>query len=197
RGEDDWVVAWTPDGQQIVLAGFGQGVDPQDVQYMQDKAAEHNRKIKGNEVAQGPQQTQQATQEGTPEGFACKEPGCDAGPFKSKSGLRLHAIMHEDEDHQCPLCDRVFNRTAGLSLHLRGSAHADDARRTKALLAISSNERRKARMAKRAKESGGIKVRQCEYCGVELPHLSIGGHHRGHTALGHIKLADGGDGATL
>lgn len=200
RGEDDWVVAWTPDGQQIVLAGFGEGVDPQDVQYMQDKAAEHNRKIKGNEVVQGPQQAQRAPKEDATqasEGFACTVPGCDAEPFKTKGALSLHATMHDDREYQCPLCDRVFKRTASLSLHLRGSAHANDARRTKALLAISSNERRKARMAKRAKKPGGIKIRQCEYCGVELSHLSIGGHHRGHTALGHIKLADGGDGATL
>jgi len=37
----------------------------------------------------------------------------------------------------------------------------------------------------------------CEYgCGLELSGYQIGGHHRAHLRVGHVKVADGGDGAT-
>lgn len=192
--DDDWVV-FCKDGESkmIRLVGAGPGTDPAEIEKMKSRLKNFN----------GEQESTPMTEPGPPtekKKFPCPEPGCDAS-YDHRGALNLHSAKHDTQTYPCPLCDRVLPTPAARARHVHSSFHVGDARLPAALeqLGLSPKARPKLLGTVPRTKAGRVipqGTRKCEYCELTLPITSIGGHHRAHKASGHIKIADGGDGAT-
>lgn len=186
--DDDWalVAAKEPDGLLRMVA-TGPNAHPGKVAHLLSEMEQLNKNM------ETPQMTDPGPQVETKK-YPCPEPGCDRS-FDTQGALNLHGSKHSTKTYDCPLCeDRKLPTPAALGRHLHSSLHAGDPRLSAYLK--MSKPRRGVKAKAKPKPKVKMNERPCEYCGVMMPLLSIGGHHRGHAKLGHIKIADGGDGAT-
>lgn len=189
--DDEWVM-FCADGPEIRLVGAGPKTDLGQVEEMRARARNLN----------GTKENEQMTEPGPPttKKYVCLEPGCDRS-FDHRGALNLHSKKHDTESYPCPLCDRSLPTVAARARHLHSSFHVGDKRLPTALEQLGLKPKHKPKSLPGApRTKGGHLIPQgtrgCEYCGQDKPITSIGGHHRAHKALGHIKISDGGDGAT-
>lgn len=191
-GEDNWiVVSLKMPENKMSVAGQGRDADPELVEDVQGRIERYNN----------PKGTRQMQETGplSDKDYPCLEPGCGAG-YDTQGALNLHSQKHvEGGKIPCPMCEdgRTLPTPAAFGKHVRSKLHRGDPRlpeilesRGLAPLEVKVTPEPKAKRT-------SVKMSMCEYgCGLELSGYQIGGHHRAHLRAGHIKVADGGDGAT-
>lgn len=183
-GEDNWAIVSAFRSEKIArIVAVGPAADPEDIEDLQAQVDRLNQ----------PEENDPMIDTGPPTKwkYPCPEPGCDRG-FDLPGALALHAESHVPEGFPCLLCDDVLRSSSARGSHLRGKKHKDDPRLPHVLKMIRSDKTPRTESATYKRKP----PRPCEYCGEVMPALSIGGHQRGHKALGHLKIAEGGDGAT-
>lgn len=192
RGEDDWIVVeLTMPDNKMSIVGQGRDTDPELVEDVQGRIERFNN----------PKGTRQMQETGplSDKKYPCLEPGCGKG-YDTRGALNLHSQKHvEGGKIPCPMCEdgRTLPTPAAFGKHVRSRLHADDPR-----LPAILESKGLAPLVVKVKPEPKVKrtsatVRMCEYgCGQELSGYQVGGHHRAHQRAGHVKVADGGDGAT-
>lgn len=182
QGEDNWVlISGSRKDKMTHIAAVGPEADPEMVQHFKDLTEANNRKGIAPMDTTGPL---------TGKKHPCLEPECGRS-FDTQGALNLHKQKHVKVDLTCPLCPRVLHTPAAFGRHLRSNLHKHDPR-----LAAALESRHMPPEGGRPGPKLGAE-RECEYgCPITMPGMSLGGHHRAHKKLGHVKVADGGDGAT-
>lgn len=202
EGDDDWIlISGNREDKLSHIAAIGRAADPLVVEKLQQRIDQANNR-EGNHPMEetGPPKKQ----------FECKEPGCTSS-FDKQGALNLHQQVHVMASPEtCPLCPKQTTTPAAFGRHIR-SKHATDPRLPGILEALGMAPMKEREPVKAIAKNGtplkkptepraarvyGMPPRPCEYCATVLPAKSIGGHHRGHVNVGHIKIADGGDAAT-
>lgn len=195
-GPDDWaLMAASRTDLTMRMIAVGPAAQPADIEQItidMERLNERNRADKERSDHSKENESMNESGPQTKKKYPCEEPGCDRS-FDLPGARALHAESHVPGGFPCPLCDRVPNSSSARGSHLRSKEHADDPRLPAALKMLSKGKSDKASVGGRYKR---MPPRPCEYCEVVMAAASIGGHQRGHKKLDHIKIADGGDGAT-
>lgn len=201
QGEDDWaLVSGNREDKIIHIVAVGPAASSDDIEKLKANIAKTNQREGIHPMEEtGPPKKK----------FACEEPGCTSS-FDTRGALNLHQQVHVMDPKTCPLCPKQTTTPAAFGRHIR-SKHATDSRLPGILEALGMAPMKDREPVKpialtgtppkkstepRAARVYTLPPRPCEYCGLVLAAKSIGGHHRGHVNVGHIKIADGGDAAT-
>lgn len=182
EGDDDWIlISGNREDKLSHIAATGRATHPLVVEKLQQRIDQANNR-EGNHPMEetGPPKKK----------HACEEPGCDQS-FDIQGALNLHKQIHVQGERPCPLCPRVLHTPAAFGKHIRAAIHANDPRLPEVLKNLGMYA-----PGERPRREHTLPPRPCDYCGAVMAAKSIGGHHRGHIKLGHVKTADGGDGAT-
>jgi hypothetical protein len=202
EGDDDWIlISGNREDKLSHIAATGRATHPLVIEGLQQKIDQANKR-EGNHPMEetGPPKKK----------FACEQPGCTSS-FDTQGALNLHQQVHVMASPQtCPLCPKETTTPAAFGRHIR-ARHATDPRLPGILEAMGMAPMKERQPVKAIAKNGtplkkptepkvarvyGMPPRPCEYCALVLAAKSIGGHHRGHVNVGHIKIADGGDAAT-
>lgn len=86
--------------------------------------------------------------------------------FKSKTGLQLHELMHQDAEHKCDQCGNKYRTKNRLKRHYR--VHTND--RPYSCEKCDKRFYTKYNLEVHSRIHSGIKPYTCQYCGLQFTH---------------------------